>query len=79
MHENRQQFTTMANIRSTYRAFRKNQMLETHPDIVTQNLWDEAWVCLFICPYFFFLKLPRKFSPTVTSTLKNLDMFLCFS
>ena len=54
MHENRQQFTTMANIRITYRAFRKNQMLETHPDIVTQNLWDEAWVCLFICPYFFF-------------------------
>ena len=54
MHGNRQQFTTMANIRITYRAFRKSQMLETHPDIVTQNLWDEAWVCLFICPFFFF-------------------------
>lgn len=24
------------------------------PDLVTQNLWDEAWVCLFICPYIFF-------------------------
>lgn len=77
--ENRQQLTTMANIRITYGAFRKIQMLKTHsrPSDSESPEMEPGCVCLFVLT-FFFCKLLWSAQPTLTSALKNCDVFVLF-